>query len=130
MLKRDVLKLFDESKLNDYVYSVQFGRIKLDEISDYYKHAVRMVLKYGCNWWKHIHTDCLNKCIITEDDDLKRINIGIIRSIDLQSDFVYIYNKRNPVGHQNYRMSYYDFESRIANGLYPLRLVSNYLDVT
>lgn len=125
MLKRDALKIFDTDKLDDYAHAVQFRGIKANEIPPYYRTATRMVLKYGCNWWKHIYLDSVGKCIIAEDRN-KRKNIGIIKSIDLNSGTVYIYDKNNPNGYQDYKISYDDFVTWVERGLYTLRLVSNY----
>ena len=125
MLKRDALKIFDTDKLDEYAHGVQFRGLKASDIPPYYRTATRMVLRYGCDWWKHIHLDSVGKCIIAEDGN-KRKNIGIIKSIDLDNGVVHIYDKNNPNGYQNYKINYDDFVAWDERGLYTLRLVSNY----
>lgn len=125
MLKRDALKIFDTNILDDYALSVQGSKIKLNEIPNHYRAATHMVLKYGCNWWKHIYLDSVGKCIMTWDN-CGRVNAGKIQSIDLENDKVVVYSKNNPEGYQYYSISYYDMVKWVESGTYTLRVVPNY----
>ena len=126
MLKKDALKVFDTNKLDEYALGLQAGRLKKGDIPPYYRNATLMVLRHGCNWWKHVYLDSVGKCIITTDRG-KRINIGIIQSIDLNNGVVNIFSKNNPNDYQNYRISYDDFVKWVESGTYTLRLVPTYL---
>lgn len=55
--KRDILKMFDTDKLDEYAVEVQLGRLKIDDIPSHYREATLMVLKYGRDWWKHLSVD-------------------------------------------------------------------------
>ena len=54
MLKRNISKIFDTNKLDEFALGVQDGSLKTKDIPLHYQYATRMVLRHGRDWWKYI----------------------------------------------------------------------------
>ena len=125
MKKGEAYEIFDGGKLDLYYCRVEFGKVPISEVPDYYKAAVMLVRRYQRVWWKHLHLDAVGKCIIRKEFGRTK-NMGIIRKIDLDTNTVYVYNKKLPEGLQNYVMGYDVLESNLNWGPCHVRLILAY----
>lgn len=99
MLKKDILKIYDEHLVKGFAYELMTRSNRV--IPAKYNWASRMYITYGAAWWKHMYLDdILGKCLFEPSEIVNaEFNIpeyeylGKVLKIDTNNGIVYFQEK-------------------------------------